>query len=126
MALGLNAKGNPKYGANLWDDVGVIIGTGWTDLGGGSYQHTPGGADTIRDDIGLVTGATYLTRYTISGRTAGTVGINLGGAGTSTVRSSNGTFEELLVSTVNPLAYFQPDAPFDGTISAVIIRLQRY
>jgi hypothetical protein len=120
MRIGAGGAGF-TLGPNLWDGVGVTVGAGWTDNGNGSYTHTTG-VDTVNDDIGLVNGGVYEVVFTVSGRSAGTIYVVLGGASNGTIRNTNATFTERFVASTNALAYLQPNTTFNGTVSAISIR----
>ena len=93
-------------------------GTGWS-IGSGVATFNGVGTDTLRQDCGLVTGQTYLVTYEISGRTTGNMQVVLGGDALGTVRATNGTFTEVIISGTNSIIYFQPTSGFDGSIDNV-------
>lgn len=114
------AVGLLAAGAELWSNVGVIVGAGWTEAGG-VYAHSSGG-DTFRKDIGLVTGKTYQVTFTVSGRVAGSIAPVFGGSVSNPVVTANGTFTQVAASGVNPLLYFQPSTDFVGSVSNISVK----
>ena len=121
VGLMLDKSQGLVLGSELWSDTSVEIGTGWTQAGN-VYTHTTG-LDTVRKNIGLVTGKTYQVTFTVTGRTAGGVAPVLGGSVQGTTVSNNGTFTQTFASGVNALVYFQPDASFVGSVSNISIKL---
>jgi len=74
--------------------------TGWTIAGGVAVATSAANNYTIRQTgPSIVLGKAYRVTYTISGYSAGTVKIILGGNTVGTGRSANGTYTEELVST---------------------------
>lgn len=114
------AAGLLVAGAELWSDTGVIVGTGWTAVGG-VYTHSAGG-DTFRKDLGLVSGKTYQVTFTVSGRTSGTIAPVLGGTAEGPTVAADGTYTQLIASGVNVLLYFQPSTDFVGSVSNISVK----
>ncbi len=121
------ATGN-AYGAEMVRNGGADTDTDWTKgtnwtHGAGVYSFSGVGTDTLRQDIGLLSGLTYRVRYTVSGRTTGSVTAVLGGDSSGTAQTTNDTFTENIVSGTNGLIYLQPNDDFDGSIDDVSVQL---
>jgi hypothetical protein len=99
-----------NYGNWTIDATGAlhVAGTGHTEVLDQEWFPTP------------VVGQTYATSYTVSGRTAGSVAIWIGGT-RGTTRLADGTFAESLVAITNGPLEFVPTADFDGKITAVTV-----
>jgi hypothetical protein len=106
-------------------DSGNWTGTNWA-VSGGTLNHTAG--STVAASITVPSPGVHNQNsnwvvFTVSGRTAGTVKISLGGNNSGTVRSTNNTFEsnEWGGAEGNATIRFVPSSDFDGSIDNVII-----
>ncbi len=94
-------------------------GAGWTIAASKATQDGSNG-DLTQSGI-LVSTNTYRVRYTISDRSAGTL-TPKGGTTTGTARSTNDTFEDVIVSNGADLV-FDAAAGFDGNLDVVSVDL---
>lgn len=100
------------------------VGGGWS-IAAGKATHTPGSTNLLAQaNSSLVLNAFYLTIYTVSDMTAGTVRIVTGegaGAIAGTMRSANGTYYEVLEygDAIDQSFHFDPSSDFDGSIDDV-------
>lgn len=94
-------------------------GTGWSISGGKAVGTAASG--NLWQDAGLTNGTTYRVTYTISNINASAIRCNLGG-GIGTPRSTNGTFTENIVSSVNSLVTFDPSGNFTGDLDDVSVK----
>jgi len=67
-----------------------------------------------------IVGKTYTVAFTITGRSAGTVTVSIGGAAGS-ARSTDATYSEALVATTDGYLTFTPTLDFNGVISAITV-----
>lgn len=115
------AKGAPgvwEVGADAWTDPPTHVGAGWTDNTGGSYTHANGGGTTpLRMGGVLSPGDTFISGYTISGRTTGAVNSQVTSGATLRGISTNATYRDIGVFVSG--YGFYPNTPFDGTVSAI-------
>ncbi len=115
---------------NVTADIGYVTNgtftgsaTGWTLNAGWAYgtnnvSHTSGTATMTQTSMNVVIGGVYTVTYTISGMSAGTVTVSIGGA-SGTARSANGTYTQALTATTTGTLTFTPTTTFDGTIDDV-------
>ncbi|HSX01852.1 MAG TPA: hypothetical protein VLI05_00900 [Candidatus Saccharimonadia bacterium] len=97
-------------------------GTGWT-LGASSATHTTG-TNTLSPTTPLTVtaGLDYQITYTITGRTTGSVTPGIGGT-TGFVMAASSTDTQVLVATTTGNLTFTPTTDFNGTISAVSVKV---
>lgn len=96
-------------------------GTGWT-ISSGTANKAAGVASDLSQDISSVEDTTFPVTIDISGRTAGALTPDIGGAN-GTARSTNATFTELITAAaVDTLLKFEADSSFDGSIDNVVVR----
>lgn len=104
-------------------------GTGWAFSGAGVERtavHTPGSTAALSQaaasqDYAIASGSSYRVRFTVSGRTAGSVRASLGTAN-GAVRSTNASFEETITAATNGDFALTPSTDFDGTISRLAVQ----
>lgn len=108
-------RGKPD-GVELWDNAGAS-GTNWA-LVSGAWTHTAGSAvDLVLPSI-VTIGQRYLARYTITGRTAGSVTAKAGSSGTGgATNAANGTFAEEGICVGSTSFIFTPSSDFNGTVT---------
>lgn len=102
----------------------TTLGTGWSQASG-TITKTAGTAATISQAVTFVTGAVYKLVYTVSTRTAGTVGSQLTGgtAVAGPARSAIGTYTDYLTAASGNNAFaFAGDNAFAGAISAYSLK----
>lgn len=99
--------------------TGWTLGSGWS-YGSNAVAHAASGgtATLTQTSMNVVIGGVYTVTYTISGMTAGTVTVSIGGAA-GTARSANGTYTQALTATTTGTLTFTPTTTFDGTIDDV-------
>lgn len=107
--------------------AGTWTGANWT-IAGNKATHTAGATTALTQDTSatnptdpIVETWTYLVLFTVSGRTAGSVTLQLGttadGAG---ARSTNAPFYAFIAAQA-PTINFVPSSDFDGAISDVTV-----
>ena len=111
VSLGVPATDSAPLGAE------ILSGSGWTSAGWtGSWAtgwgHTIGNTSVLSYPTAAAVGTAYQIAYTITGRTAGTLTLALGG--TSVSVSGTGAFGPKAISTDNLTA--TPTTDFDGTV----------
>ena len=98
-------------------------GGGWA-IAGGEAAHTPGAASTLSQSLALTAGKTYRIGVTISGRTAGSVTLQLTGGTTvsGAAISDNGlALEALTALTGNDTFEIVASTDFDGAVTEVML-----
>lgn len=106
--------------------------TGWTDSGSNwSYSsgalHTAGAADTLSQTITVTSGQTYQITFTLSGVTAGSVAIAIGGVpiyldGSQTAFAASLTYNRSFVAGASGSLVFTPTSAFAGTVTGVSVK----
>jgi len=99
--------------------TGWTLGSGWS-YGSNAVSHTSGTATMTQTSMNVVIGGVYTVTYTISGMSAGTVTVSIGGAA-GTARSTNGTYIQALTATTTGTLTFTPTTTFNGTIDDVYV-----
>jgi len=97
--------------------AGWAGGANWAGAGLGPYTHTAGATTALSNAV-LTVGIRYLVRFTVSGRTAGSVSF-YAGATAGAARSTNATFTEELTCTTSTGLSFVPSNDFDGAVTVV-------
>ena len=97
--------------------TGWTLGAGWT-YGSNAVSHSSGTATLTQTSMTVVIGGVYTVIYTISGMSAGSVTVSIGGA-SGTSRTANGTYTEALTATTTGTLTFTPVTGFNGTIDDV-------
>ena len=111
---------------NFASASGWTLGTGWTVA---SNKATSDGSQSATSNIyrstaqTVVLGKNYRVTYTVSGRTAGEVWVNIGGNTNLTKRSTNETFTEeiVTVSSVTSHIYIQAGVDFVGSVTDITV-----
>lgn len=124
-ALGAELLTNGAFAADL---------TGWTDSGSswswsaGAAAHAPGSISTLSQSITVQSGATYEISFTLTGRTAGSIGVALGevgvvlgGASMSFSSSANRTVTAGVSGQV--ALSVTPTSDFNGALDAISVKL---
>lgn len=118
---GIGSESDSITNGDFATDTVWTKGTGWT-ISSGTANKAAGVASDLSQDISSVSGRLYVVKYEISGRTAGTVTPDIGGAD-GIARSENGSFEELITAlAVDTLFRLEADSAFDGSIDNVSVR----
>lgn len=114
---GVNLVTNGDFAA----DSDWTKGTGWT-ISGGTASKSAGSASDLEQNQAVTNGTSYQIKFTVSGRTAGTVFVRVAGtAGVS--RSTNAAFVETVKAGAGaePKLEFVADSSFDGSIDDVTV-----
>lgn len=103
-----------------------ITGTGTNWSGTDPYTHAPGSVAPLSFVIpGLDADTPYYVKYTIAGRTVGSVTVKTDGGGlvfTAPPSSANGDYVTLVRTKAgNTQVSFHPTTDFDGTLSNVVV-----
>lgn len=117
------ASGTPTLGSELTDATGWTS-TGWTGDYNAGFAHTAGNTTSLFRTMTVSNTSYYQISFTISGRTAGSVTVTLGSATTTQIYSTSNTYTvgHKPVTTNFPLA-FNPTTDFNGTISAISVKV---
>lgn len=134
FALALDTASGAGYSSGTFTGLGdevfaafTVLGTGWTDDGGGSYSCD--GTQVGPTDMQQVGGAAgadgtlYAVTFTISNYVAGEVRPVVGGGGAGAWKSGNGTHTQIVRLNAGPDIFLQGNSTFDGTISDISYRL---
>jgi hypothetical protein len=114
---GTTASDTAPLGSELAGVTGT--GTNWALAGGatnlnvGGYVHTVGSVDPLTTSLAAVIGTYYQVAWTVTGRTAGSFNINIGGYTIGNL-SSNGNMGPVASSTA--ALSLTPTTDFDGTV----------
>lgn len=107
---------------------------GWADSGSswswaaGAAAHAPGSISTLSQSITVQSGATYEISFTITGRTAGSIGVSLGAVGVVSsgwslvfYSSANRT---VTAGVSGPVALsVTPTSDFNGSMDSISVRI---
>lgn len=114
---GTAATDGPTLGSELLATAGWTVPGGWTESPDDFFAHAGGGGTNALSHNATITTATkYQVSWTITGRTAGSVNVSVGGQ-TGFGQSGNGSFGPTTTSTA--AFTVTPTTDFDGTISAL-------
>ena len=104
----------------------LLASAGWTSDGwtgaDPTFTHTAGNVTALSNTFPAVVGILYQIAYTVTGRTAGTVAIALGGQ--SITINATGAFGPKATTTDNFIV--TPTADFDGTITLSVKSITAY
>ncbi len=98
-------------------------GGGWS-VGSGVADHVPGAASTLSQGQTLTAGSTYRGRISVTGRTAGTVTVQLAGGtvvAAPAIAADGDVPFSLTAATGNDRIEIVADADFDGSITQLIL-----
>ena len=96
-----------------------VLGTGWSIEDGKAIGTST--TNNLQQLSILTAGDTYELTFTISDYSAGSVRANVGGVH-GTLRSSNGTFTEIIGPATSPHFFFDGVSTFTGKIDNVIVK----
>ena len=124
------ARNSPTAGAELTvnggfdSDTTWIKGTGWSIAAGvASCDGSQVAASNLYQNNSIVAYTFYLVTFTVSNYAAGSVSMNIGGFISSSPRSSNGTFTQIIKTlTSNGRIYIVANSTFVGDIDNVSIK----
>jgi len=107
-----------------FDDSGTwSLGTGWSISSGVASSDGSQSANSNLTQSAILTDAVlYWTRYTVSGRTAGTITISVGSAGAGTARSADGTYTEYIKCSGSTDLLLTANKDFVGNVDNVEVR----
>lgn len=109
--------------------------SGWTDSGSswswssGAALHTPGSASTLSQTLsGISNGSTYQIEFSISGRTAGSISVQLGAVyvydyGVNTALSSSKKRTVIAGASGSVVLTITPTSDFDGKLDDITCKL---
>jgi len=126
--LGSELVTNGTFDSDLsgWTIGGT--GSGWS-WDAGKAKHTTGNTDTLYQNISITNGTTYQVEITISGRTAGSISLNIGGVyiydfGTATALNTNTTYKRSLNASGTGLQTLTitPTSDFNGSIDNITVK----
>lgn len=126
---GDNTQASPLHGAEVEkmtnysftaDLSGWTNNGGWSWVGGDAY-HTPGTANTLTQDPGIVIGNFYQYDIQIASVTAGRVEISVGGASTNWIYTGVDHFCTIIEATTTAGVVITPSSDFDGYVRSVSI-----
>lgn len=109
---------NLLAGGSFNDAAPWTAGGGWA-IAGGAATHTAGAASTLSQAVALTAGKTYRGAITVSGRTAGSVTVQLTGGiavATGAIDENGQTLVSLDAVTGNDTVEIVATADFDGTV----------
>lgn len=115
---GTSASEGGQIGAEL---MTTGSGTNWTGTSFATgYTHTTGSIVAITSAVSVATASFYQVNYTITGRTAGTVTILVGGVSSGAVSVSGSLAQPITNATAVTVT---PTTDFDGTIVLSVKRI---
>jgi hypothetical protein len=106
-------------GAEKLTTAGWTVNTGWVESPDDNFTHSSGVA-TLTHSTTIVSGRHYRVTWTITGRTAGSVTISLGGNSYTGITASGSW--DLPLSTAATAFTITPTTDFNGTISATSLK----
>lgn len=109
-----------KNGGFSFEGAAWSAAANWT-FTGGKAVHTPGAANGLvnANGTGLIVGRSYTVTYTVSGRTAGQINVQLGSTGTGAIRTTNNTFSETITCSGTTTFSFTVTSAFDGSLDDI-------
>ncbi len=98
-----------------------LVGAGWVYDGVNNEYDCTADTKNIYQDIGIEVGKVYRVSFEVKNYSIGTIGINVGGVVTGTIRSGDGVFtEEIFVSeAVTSLIYIDALTTFTGSVTNI-------
>lgn len=121
--LGSELLTNPDFASDLsgWTVSGT--GTGWT-FSGGNALHSTGNFETLSQNVSVTAGTYYVLQFEMTGRTAGTITITIGGEtviyGTGT--NALGCVGYYATTTGSVTVAVTPITTFDGSLVGVSLK----
>jgi hypothetical protein len=120
---GTNWTSQTTYGSQLLTTAGWTVNAGWTESPDDNFTHSSGTA-TLTHSATITSGWYYRVEWTITGRTAGSVTISLGGMPYSGITAS-GTWDTPAATAATAFT-ITPTSDFNGTISATTLRVRTF
>jgi hypothetical protein len=109
----------PVMSAELLTAGSWTVGAGWAESPPGTFAHTAGNTATLTHSATIASGAKYQISWVVTGRTAGTFTVAVGGVSSSSVSASGNTGPTTTATTVFTIT---PTTDFNGTISAISLK----
>lgn len=117
---GVAATDSATLGSELLTTGGWTVTAGWTESPDDVFTHANGGGTTTLSNSASISSATkYQISWTITGRTAGSVAIAVGGQSLSS-QNATGSFGPTTTSTA--AFTITPTNDFDGALSLVSLK----
>ena len=110
--------GLPTYGSELLTSAGWTVNTGWTESPDDVFAHSSG-TETLTHSATITNGWIYQISWTITGRTAGSITIAVGGQSLET-QTVTGTWGPIATSAA--AFTITPTTDFNGTVSLVSLK----
>jgi hypothetical protein len=108
----------PTYGSELLTSAGWTVNTGWTESPDDVFAHSSG-TETLTHSATITNTYKYQIAWTITGRTAGSITIAVGGQSLAT-QSATGAWGP---TTTDTSAFtITPTTDFNGTVSLVSLK----
>jgi len=101
-----------------------VTGVGW-EITGGSAVHTPGNTASLSRSELFTVGLSYMVKFQVTGRTAGSVKFTAGGV-TGNVRADNRVYEQIIYPSNTTALQFVPTTDFDGMIEYCWVTTYRF
>jgi hypothetical protein len=108
-------------GAELTDATNWTA-VNWTGDYNAGFSHTPGNTTALSRTMTTTIGQTYQVSFTVTGRTAGTFTVSIGGVTSDEYFYYSNSFGPRAIATNGPLV-FTPTSNFNGTISNISVKL---
>ena len=105
------------FGPELLTDSGWTAGAGWSEIVAGTYRHATGQTAALAHSATITITKKYRLEFTITGFTAGSLTIAVGGQ-TITGVTASGVAE--LTATTTGAFTITPSSTFDGDISCTL------
>lgn len=110
---------NPVFGSELLTSAGWTVGANWTESPDDVFAHTAGSTEALTHAAAITNGQLYQIAWTITGRTAGSITVSVGGQSSGSA-SASGTSG--LRTTSTAAFTITPTTDFNGTVSLVSLR----
>jgi hypothetical protein len=113
------ATDGPVFGPELLTSAGWTVGANWTESPDDVFAHTAGSTEALTHSAAIASGQLYQIAWTITGRTAGSITVSVGGQPYAGLTAS-GTCGPRATST--DAFTVAPTTDFNGTLSLVSLR----
>lgn len=112
-------------GGDFSSSTGWLRGTGWSVAGGVAHSDGTGTHANLSRNVGAVRGKVYLVTYTVLNLVSGAVSVTVGGYDYGAVRSTNGTFTDVIrvnYPTADGTFYIHTQPTFVGDVENVSVK----
>mgnify|MGYP001279726104 CR=1 FL=1 len=117
---GTTATDGPTLGAELLTTAGWTVPSGWTESPDDVFAHANGGGTAaLSHSASITSAAKYQVSWTVSGRTAGSFTVSIGGQSLAS-NTDTGTFGPTATATTG--LTITPTNDFDGAIAALSVK----